>query len=144
MEFFKDIFFAPFEMMREDDYLMKIVGLLVLVLYLAILAAILYGVFWVADNAYLPKKDAYGYVIKKTFYPAHTVASFIFVGKVMIPQTIYYPDNWEVDVKVDNDTDSIGVGENLFNTVQCGQKVFVSYINGRLSGNLYIKSIRGE
>lgn len=102
-----------------------------------------YGIFVAADSWLLPRKRGQGLVVAKTFTPAHTNMIYVYndATKTSLPQLIPYPDDWSVAVKVGNQQDSISVEKDFYNSLSKSDFVMAEYVEGRLSGKMYLKSL---
>lgn len=63
-----------------------------------------------------------GEVVDKSYSPAHSTTSFMFVGKSMIPQTHYYPESWylKIDSEEHEKVKSISVPEQDYVNTEIG------------------------
>jgi hypothetical protein len=141
MEFIKFILFTPFEAMRDEGWIGKIVGVLMISIYLLVLFSVLWGAYLIIDRAFIPTERAYGFVEEKTVTPAHFMTTMIHSGRVMFPVYTFIPDTWSIGVRVVGRYGFINVPFSVYNKLSISDQVYVSYITGRLSGELYIKSI---
>jgi hypothetical protein len=71
-----------------------------------------------------------GIVIDKTYTPAHTTTTMLLVGKIMVPQTQYYPESWSVTISGRNedgerDERTMSVPGPAWDTVEIGETVVV-------------------
>lgn len=65
-----------------------------------------------------------GIVIDKQYCSAYTTTTFVYTGKVMIPNTQYYPEKWKIQIKkeINKEEKSIwtSVDENTYNNIKIG------------------------
>lgn len=56
------------------------------------LLALMFGLTGCGDTLY----DGNATIVKKEFTKAYSITTNTLVGKVMVPQTVFYPDSWEM------------------------------------------------
>lgn len=132
-EFYKEMF--------EDGFWGCIIGIITGLAVLFVIVLISYGIFYVADSAWRPEEKGIGIVSNKEFTPAHTTTTLVMSGKVMIPISTYYPDNYSLIISLGELSDSFSVDENYYNEITIGTKLKILYCHGRMSKSLYIKEI---
>lgn len=131
-----------FEMLN-DWPIGTLLGVLIIVITLLLLALLANGCFIAFDSWFLTRERSAGRVIDKTFTPAHTEYILIYnaATKTSMPQPIFHPDDWSVNVEVNGNQDSISIEEKDFKILNKGDEVMAEYVMGRISGNLYLKEI---
>lgn len=140
-ELFWELMRAPFVLFQED-WLGKVVGILMLAVYAVILLLIYGGIVWLIDNIGQPIQSSYGRITGKEFRPAYKTTTYVKTGKMSIPVTTNHPPNWSVSVQVQGKTDSISIEKSLYESIKENDQVHADYVIGRFSGSLYLKSVR--
>lgn len=131
MEIIRNFFGHIIEMLG-DWPLGTFVATLIILFVLVLIGAILYGLFTAADSWFLQRKNKEGLLIGKTFIPAHTTYT---------TNPIYHSDEWSVIVDVDGERGSLSVSRKFYNSLTEDDSLTVSYVSGRMTGRLYVKSI---
>ena len=147
MRFFRDMWEMISEMIGDiprmllsGDWLEKIVAVLFLVALIVAVLLIIWFLYWAIDSWFRPEYRGEGIVANKTFTPAHSTIYMMMVGKIMIPQTTYHPDSWDIAIRInDGRIGSVGVTQGTYLSLKDGNKVDIIYTCGRLSGGIYIK-----
>lgn len=124
-----------------DGFWDGVIRVILWVCFLGITFLILWGIFSLLDSCGRPEKEGYGEIIGKYYHEPYTTTTFIKSGDVNVPITTFHPERWSVDITVDGSTDGIDVSESYYNSATDNQQVYVSYVRGRISNKLYIKSI---
>lgn len=140
-ELFWELMRAPFVLFQED-WLGKVVGILMLAVYAVILLLIYGGIVWLIDNISQPIQFSYGKITSKEFRPAYKTTTYVNTGKISIPVTTNHPDSWSVSVQIQGQTASIPVEKDLYESVKENDQIYAGYVIGRFSGSLYLKSVR--
>lgn len=99
------------------------------------------GVFYAADSWFLPRERERGSTVGKEFIPAHTTTTLVSTGKTTVPVTNYHPDRWTVTVRVGDRQDHIDVSREYHNSAEIGKTVVAEFVNGRMSGDMYLRAI---
>lgn len=113
------------------------IGIFVILVTLCLVAAILWGLFYLTDTCFLPTKQDAGVIDGKD----HEPSSFVLmpVGGVLIPQTI--PDEWDVSVNIGNKSGWIDVGRKFYAAAYTGMPVTARYSIRRFTRKLLIKGL---
>lgn len=94
------------------------------------------------DSIKLPIQNDIGIIINKEYHPSHTTTTMVMSGKVMIPITTHHSEEWRVKVRLyDDNTGSVSVSEEYYNSINIDDEVNVDYTLGRFSNSVYIKRI---
>ena len=123
------------------------VGTIAAILFIVvahILAGLLvWGIYVAIDSWFMPRQRRTGKVTGKTFTPAHSTTIYIYNSstKTSMPHYVHHPDIWEVLVDVQGRGGSLSVSEEFYDTVAEGSMVWVDFVSGRLSGDLYVKDL---
>jgi len=131
--------------MFTDGILSAILGTILIILGLLLIGIILYSIYYCIDSVFRPTNESYGIIINKTFTPAHTETILVYnvALKMSIPQTMHYPDDWSITVKVKELIGNISINQKLYDNLSENDNVWTNYSTGRLNkNNIYIKSIR--
>ena len=120
-----------------------LIGIVIFVSYAAVFVLMSLWVYKAIDSWWQPLKVGVGVVRGKNFISAHTQIILIYDAntKTSLPHIINCPDRWTVIVEVSGHKGSIDIPENYYNNIIENKQVSVEYVIGRLSGELYIKSI---
>lgn len=86
-------------------------------------------------------KTQCGVVIEKHFIPEYTTTSTVLVGKMLMPLTHYYANEWQISIKIDDEIGKITITESVFNNIKKGQCVNCEYTKGLIFGDLNIQKI---
>ncbi len=86
-------------------------------------------IFFAIDAGFLPGPEGLGKVIGKTFTPAHHV----YVSRIS--------EHYSLEIVINGEKNSVSVEKDLYNQVAKGDLVNVKYVIGRLSEDIYIKSV---
>lgn len=129
--------------MWNDGILEKSIMILV-ALCIFLLAYLLWMFFyWVIDFWLVPVAEGTAVVSGRRFIPAHITYTYMSTGKTTTMMPIYHPDEWRLIMKMnDGRSDSIGVSRNDYERIKDGIPCVITYKNGRLSKDIYIKSWR--
>ena len=97
----------------------------------------------VIDSWFITTKQGRGEVVEKSYTLAYTQTVMIYNAalKMHLPSSIHHPDEWSLEVKMDNLTGDVSVEEEFYHLVSKGDLVRISYVLGRMTGGLYIKTI---
>lgn len=136
VDFLKDILIEPF----DGDWVDMALGIMMWILMIAMVVGLLWFFVWVIDSSFLPLKEKEGIVTEHYYVPAHTITSFIMVGKVMVPVTNRISASYEITIEIDGLKDNVSITYESWNETEVGDKVCCKYTNGRLCKTLYIKS----
>lgn len=134
---FYDMFIEPF----TDGFWMALFGILMWALALLVAGLILCGSLYLIDSVGLKEKQGKGIIIEKWLEPAHKRTTYIWVGKIMVPQTHFYDDIWKAKIRINDITDNVCFYESDWNTLNINQKVDCIYKNGRICNSLYIVNV---
>ena len=120
------------------------IAILLTLCILLLITVIVFLIYWCIDSWFRPTYEGEGITIGKDYTPAYNQTTMIFnaATKMMMPVITYYPEQWEVEVQVDNKTGIISVSQSFYETIEGGERLLVEYSTGRInSDNIYIKSI---
>lgn len=136
-------FLKWFHEMLMDWPIGTVLALFTALLAIVVSAFIVCGVYTALDSWFLPRNHGMGIIVGKKFTPAHTDTIYIYnaATKTSLPQIILYADDWSVRVQVESRQDDISVGEKMYDSLTERDSVIAEYVNGRLSGDLYLKGI---
>lgn len=138
----------PMEAWHEGYRFVAILfGLLLLMgaLMLAIFAGLLcVGILHALDYWFVESEFAKGRITARQFTPAHreTTLAYNVVLKMAMPITQYVPDNYDLRISIGDKSARISIDGNDHARFRPGQSVRARYRVGRLTGRLYIESIR--
>lgn len=124
-----------------DDWLDGLLRILIWIISLGLICLFFFGIFYLFDSSFRGSQEGEGVVICKSFTPAHTTTQIITTGKSTIPIKHFHPDKWEITIELNGDSDKIIVSETYYNASKRGDRVWIRYSTGRISGGLYIKEI---
>jgi len=129
-----------------DDFLYagipeKLFMLLCLIVFLAFVSMVLMLIFYGFDSLFRPSYVVKGIVKDKYYKEPYTTTTFIYAGKVMVPQIIHHDETWNMEIEVQDGVDTITVKKSFYEKTKIGQFVNVRYSKGRLSNSIYIKDI---
>lgn len=103
----------------------------------AIVCLIAYGVFWAVNYWFQPIQHVDGSIENTRLESAHT--NFVLVGKVMVPQHI--PDRWHLGIHIPQGSDDFVIEHAPFDWQRDGSRVLVEYQRGRLTGAINVRAI---
>lgn len=113
------------------------IGIVVTLLVLSLVAAILWGLFYLIDTCFLPTEQDAGVINGKDYEPS----SFMLmpIGGVLIP----YPtdDEWDVSVNIGNKSGWMDVGQEFYAAAYLGMPVTARYSIRRFTRKLLIKEL---
>ena len=136
-DFFNTMYIEPF---TDRDWLGCIIGSLLWILTIGILVLVLWFFGWLIDSSYLPVKQKEGVVTSHYMIPAHSETTYMMVGKVMVPNTQYYDDEYKLTIKIDKLYDDVTICEDEWNEIKISDTLKCAYSTGRILNTLYIKS----
>lgn len=123
-------------------------GILVIILVLVLVAIVLgfiglivWGAFHALDSWFLPEQQSTGFITGKYYEPAHFIPMTIMAGKVPVVTQQYIPDSWSVSVRMGARTGGMECRKSYYDKARPGYLVHVHYVDGRLSGKLYIRAL---
>ena len=124
----------------------KLLTSLLVIIVLAGVYLVGYGVFCLIDTVGQPKYTKICVVTDKKFIPAHTTTQMITVtsGKTTtcVPQTIHHPDEWRVYVEFTTGWgDGMSTGRDFYDAVDTGDEVDGTFKVGRLSKSCHLVSL---
>lgn len=132
------------ERFTDGDWIDYILGGLMWILTITIVGGLLWLSVLLINSSFLPLKEKEGVVTEHYYVPAHTTKTYMMVGKIMMPQTHYHDDSFEITVEIDGLTDNVCLYQNSWSTIKAGDKFCFKYTNGRIFKTLYIKSFCWE
>ncbi len=138
-DFLRAFLVEPFE---DKDFLSSFVGVCCWILFIPIVAGVLWLSMWLIDSSFLPIKNGGGAVTEKYYVPAHTTTTLQACGKSFIPITTYYDESFEIQITINELSDKIELYQSDWNNIIIGQKINCEYTNGRILNSLYIKSFQ--
>ncbi len=102
-----------------------------------------WGLFVAYDSWYLPHEENTGVIVDKEFTPTHTTMILMYnaATKTSLPQPIVHPDKWSVTVELLGKRSSISISQESYEGFLIQDNVLVKYVKGRVSDDLYLKSI---
>jgi hypothetical protein len=130
--------------MLTDWPLGTILGSIMVICVLILVIFLLGMLFTAIDSWGLPEKSEAGIIIDREFTPAHftTILMYSPATKTSLPQTIHHPDDWSVSVAVNHGQQGwVSIEKELFDSISNGDRVTAWLVRGRISGEVYIKSI---
>lgn len=127
--------------MLQDWPLGTIVGMILIAVAIAVVLLALWGVFTAVDSWFLPRRRTTGVITGKHYTAPYTTTHFHTVGKVMVPQTTHHPEQHDVTIAAGSRSDTISVTKEYWVSAREGDEVTIEYVDGRLSGRLYIKEL---
>lgn len=129
--------------MLKDWPLGTILAILLLAMAILIIGLVALGIYWAADSWWRPLETGMGQVKGKEYTPAHTTVSTSYNVALKMPMTTttHHPADWSLTVEVNDQEGSISVEESFYDRINEGRKVHVEFVLGRLSGDLYLRSI---
>ena len=136
-EFLYDMLIEPFTDNEAMGYIMGVIGWII---FLTLSFFLFIFLYWIIDSSFMPIQEKDGVVIGTKYSPAHSSTTYIHVGDVLVPNTVYYDESFYVVIEIDGLKDDVEVYEGYYNSVEKGTKVHCKYTNGRIGDNLYIKS----
>src|SRR3989344_4880280 len=128
---------------NPNDTLSIVVGVMMMIIIVVAILLFSWLIFIAVDSIGLPNSKGKGVVVGKEFIPAHTSTTYQTVNNVSIPSTTHHPDMWWLTIKLKNDgrQNSMSVGEQVYDKIEKGNSVDVSYKIGRFSDDIYINSV---
>lgn len=136
-EFFYDLFIYPF----TDGFWGSIFGLIIWILMIGLISFLLWGSLYLVDSVGLKYNEGKGVIVEKIFEPTHTSHSFIYVGKIMVPQTHYYDDAWIIKIDIDGAVDNVSLNQGEWDKLSINQTINCEYKCGRIFKSIYIKNV---
>lgn len=136
-DFFYDMLIETF----KDGGMSILIGIIMWISMLLIIGFILFGGLYAVDYIGRYEKQGVGVVINKYIEPAHTITSFVMVGKIMVPQTHNYPDVWYATIKINDRKDNVSFDEHIWYKLEIKQNVNCTYKSGIIFKSIYIKKV---
>lgn len=100
---------------------------------------------YMIDNIGVEPAISSGTVLSSEFVPEHwtTSTSTTTINGITTTTStpVHHPDAWYLTIQVKGGAGKLEVSYDNFNKYSTGSHVMVSYIHGRLTGGLYIRSL---
>lgn len=123
----------------SEDWVGKLMAIL-FAGFAALIAWLIYmGVYYAADSWFVVPQPGRATVIDHQHTAAWTQTIIHNTGKTSWVQIIHHPESWALVMELDDGrTDTFGVGEETWRTVEKGRKVDVEFKESRISGGAYV------
>ena len=123
---------------NTNDYILGLIAWVVLLIFT-------FGIIWLSvflfDSSFLSVKEEDCIVTNKYIVPSKTTTTYINSGKTFSPIIIFYPETYNIQVKLNDSAYSVIVNKFYYNNVNIGQKIRCKYTNGRITNSFYIKEL---
>lgn len=97
----------------------------------------------IADYYHRPVEQAIGTVVGKTFEPGCPNLQLVTDYSPEVATALEcQEDEFELTIEIGDKRDTVVVGRRFHNLVRRGQKLMAYYKTGRLSGEIYIRSVQ--
>jgi hypothetical protein len=96
------------------------------------------------DSLFLEKHIGIAIIENKYYISSSTNYIYFSSPKttILIPQTI--PDSFNLELNINGLYDNFQINQTLYNDLKINEKIHCTYTIGRITGNLYIKTLNGE
>lgn len=140
MDFIKEIFWDMPVEMWEDSFIGKFIALLWFALVMLLTIFLFWGVFSIADRAFLDYVPGEAKIMGKRFDPAHeeTYMTSVQSGNttIMVPQTTSYPDRYYLQLEVKGLYGEEQIDLSTYNEMKEGKVINVKYSKRRFTDEL--------
>ena len=111
--------------------------------FLIIVAIIVAALFYIIDSWFLLTKSGVGKITKKEFVPEHSemLMTYNAATKTCMPFPMHEPDKWSLLIKIGHRSGWISVTKTYYDQRHEDEEVSVNYRIGRISRELYVRSI---
>ena len=117
----------------DNTFMGWTLSILVWVLSLVIAGLILWGIYSAVNFLGVQNQRGEGRVTFLYHKNSYVTTQPILVGKVIIPQTQYHPETWNVSIDFNGKNYSTSVSKDFYHTLRIGQKIRFTYQQGRLN-----------
>lgn len=117
-------------------------GLLIAVIAIFILFIVVIAlakIFEAIDSWFVSEIKGVGIIEEKTHKDPYVSSDIDVISKM--PISVYHEASWVLCISINGKIDSTEVNEKYFKSKKEGQNINVSYVFGRISKSLYLKSI---
>lgn len=120
-----------------------VIGILMIILIGMLLFLIIAGIFIAIDSWFLPYQTSTGTVTGKTYRAPYTTMTPITIGNITTYTPVHHSASYTLSVYVDTEykSGSICISKEFYNSINENDKVSVEYVEGRYSGDIYLKTI---
>jgi len=113
-----------------------VLTIILIVMTLAIVASVIYGLFYLLDTCFLPTYEQKGVIDGHSYSPP----SMILIGTGGILNPYHIPEGWSVRVRVGKRAGWMSVTKLSYDFVRDGQPVVARFTNRRFTRKIHIKS----
>lgn len=139
---FIKFFFEMLHDMFTSGWFGVVLGIIILAAVLGAIGMVLWGVFYAFDSWFLPERTEPGVLTWRSHSPAHYQPMVTSAGNGITTTTmLYIPDSWSVGVRVGKRVGSMDCSQRYYDQAKQDQPVMVHYVNGRMSGKMYVKAL---
>lgn len=140
-EFLYSMLIEPF---TDGDGLAIFLGILMWIVSGVLVLLVSWGLFILVDSTFMPIQEKDGLVVGTKYSPPHDVTTYNKIGDVMVPNTVHYDESFYAVVEIDSLQDDIQINGNYYYSEPRGEVVHCTYVRGRISNDLYIKTITSK
>lgn len=124
------------------DFFERAMAAFLLLMLVICLAFILWGCILMIDTVGTKSRTVNAQLVERHYSPAWTQTTMIMAGKVMVPQIIYHPESWSVDVVTEEDQIlNCDCSKHLHDSFGKGEAVVATVYSGRLSKKTYCQGV---
>jgi len=132
-DFLEVWFIEPF---KNRDYG---IGITVWFMSLMLFSPLSWVSLYFIDSSFLSQKEAKGIIINKRYTPGHFQTTYIQSGNILTPITNYIPDNYGIEIEINELTDDFVVTKKEWISLHEGDTLSCKFVSGRLFNSLYIR-----
>ena len=130
----------------DSSFLDRLLGVTITIVIGVLCVTIIWG-FGTLGFRFIDKSDktiyhAHGVVIGGKFEPEYSTTSLLSTGKVTVPMVTRHSDAYYLNVHIEGwDLNNICVSKDFYDNANIKDSVEIEYSKGKLSSNIYVKTI---